>query len=348
MAGESGGAAGGSSGGTSQPGATTVAGGNGQKSIGDQARANIAKSMQAEGNAKKEAQNQQKGEESSQANGKEEGARDVMKRAAENAKKKYKVFGEEVEIDASRTDEYVQKGLAFDRKGSKIAEMEKKYTQFEQAIQKGDRNAVRKLLGDDRFHQFAVDHINELIEQEEMSPQERAYRERENKLKAREEEIESFKKQEQEKYNKQLEDHYAKKFDKEFTDAFEESGLPKHPRVMNRMVSLMQQNLNMELDLPASQIAKLVKQEIEGEVKSLLGALDGDALSSILGDEVAQRIRQHGISQLKDPLAGNRATGPIPVKDEKPAGKPLFGSIQETRPTKDDWKDKLAKIKQGR
>lgn len=313
-----------------------------QKSVGDQVGSKLGRG-DLEGTKSKSAP--VAGGESGKQE--EPSIKEVAKKAAERVAKKYKVYGEEVEVDPDRTDEFIQKGLAFDKKSGELGKLEKKFMAFEDAVKRGDRSAIKKLLGDDRFKQFAVDEINDLIEQEELSPQERAYRERENKLKEREQKIKDEEERKQQEYQKQLDDHYAKKFDEEFSKAVESTGLPKHPRVIGRMAQLMNQNLQMFEDpLPAESIAKLVKKEIEGDVKSLLGALDGQQLSAILGDELGQRIRQHGISQLKNPLTGNKVAGPVDAKvPENKEQKPFNRSMQETRPSKESWRERLDKLK---
>lgn len=316
-----------------------------QLSVGDQARARIAQQEKA---AKPTVAQKKPSEKDPAAPKPSESAsvKDAMKSAADKKLRKYKVYGEEVEIDESRLDEYAQKGIAFEKRGSKLAEYEKKFTALNDAIEKGDKSAVKKILGDDRFHKFAVDHINELLEEEEMSPQERAYKKREQELKNRELEIKKFHEDKERQEREALDQHYVKEFDEEFSKAFEETKLPKHPRVMSRMVSLMSQNIKMGLKLPAAKIAGLVRQEITGEVKSLLGALEPAALAEVLGDEMSQRIRQHSRDQLRDPMAGNRVQAPVKPTEQQPKERPLFGKMEDTRPSKETWRERLAKIKQ--
>ncbi len=200
-------------------------------------------SIKSNGIPQKSTENKQNAQKSMQSDGKaqEPSVKDVAKKAVENARKKYKVYGEEVEHNPDRSDEMIQKGYAFEKKSGKLSEMEKKVGQWEEAVQKGDRAAIKKLLGDERFHQFAVEHINELIEQEEMSPQERANRERENKLMERERKIQEEEQRREQEENDRLDEHYSRKFDVELSEALTSSGLPKHPKVMGRMAVLMQQ-----------------------------------------------------------------------------------------------------------
>lgn len=335
-AGTSVGSTGGSEGSSSQ---------NEQLSVGDQARARIA----AQDKAAKPSQNQQKPSEKDPSPPKpseESSVKDAMKKAAEKKLRKYKVYGEEVEIDEERLDEYAQKGIAFEKRGGKLAEMERKFVSLNEAIEKGDKAAVKKILGDERFHKFAVEHINELLEEEEMTPQERAYKAKEAELQSYKAQLKAIQDKKEADEKKALDEHYIKEFDEEFAKAFEETNLPKHPRVMSRMVSLMTQNIKMGLKLPANKIAGLVRKEITGEVKSLLGALEGPALAEVLGEEVSQRIRQHGLSQFRDPLAGNRVQAPVKQNSEQPKERQLFGKMEDTRPTKETWRERLAKIKQ--
>jgi hypothetical protein len=273
--------------------------------------------------------------------------KDAFKAAAEKAKKKYKVYGEEVEVDESRFDEYIQKGLAFEKKGSQVAAMEKKLRQLDEAVTRGDMDKIMSLLGEDRFHDMAVKHLQKLIEDEEKSPQQREWDKRTKELEERENRIKAEEDRKRQEYEARLDEHYQKEFDEEISSAVQKHGLPVHPKVMVRMADLMLKNLDLNYKIPTDRIAGLVKKELMGEVRTLASALEPAQLAEIFGDEISSRFRQHGLNQLRDPLAGNKVNAPVQAKgtEQKQEERKPFQSMEETRPTKETWKERLARIK---
>jgi hypothetical protein len=264
--------------------------------------------------------------------------------AAEAKKWKLKIDGAEEEVDEETLVRMAQKSRAADKRFNEIAKEKAKIAEFNRVIESGDRRAIQKMFGDEKFHNLAVDYFNEKLEEEELTPQERQLRDRERKLREAENELKSRKDLEEKQKFEQLQDHYAKKFDEEFTQALEQTNLPRHPKTVKRMAELMAQNLEMGLELPASAVAKLVEEEILGDVRSMVGALDGEKLVSILGEEVTNRVRKHTLQAVKSPVPQDKNRS-VPQKGEVKADK--VGRPANERLSKDDFKKRLAAIKAG-
>lgn len=253
------------------------------------------------------------------------------------AEKKYrlKVNGQEREFSEAEVLKRAQLAEAAQEKFQKAAHLEK----LEAAIQKGDRRAIQKLLGDDRFHNFAVDYLSERLEEEEMSPKERELKSRERQLQEHEERVRYEQEQRQQQAMQQLEDHFAQKFDQEFSSAMKQLKLPPTPKAVARMAELMKQNLEMGLELPATSIAQLVKEELTTTVKSIMDGLDDESLAALLGEQVEAKLLKRSKSRLKSPMGNNRAQEPS--RSEVSRGEP------QKRLSKEEFRERMERIKRG-
>lgn len=264
-------------------------------------------------------------------------APDSAPREETPAEKKYrlKVNGQEREFSESEVLKRAQLAEAAQEKFQKAAHLEK----LEAAIQKGDRKSIQKLLGDDRFHNFAVEYLSERLEEEEMSPKERELRQRERQLAEYEERLRQEQEERQSAAMRQLEDHYAQKFDADFSSAMKQLKLPPTPKAVARMAELMKQNLEMGLELPATSIAQMVKEELTTTVKSIMDGLDDESLAALLGEQVEEKLRKRSMAKLKNPMSSGRSPGP--AKNEAPKGD------GGKRLSKEDFKARLEAIKRG-
>lgn len=264
-------------------------------------------------------------------------APEAAHKAETPAEKRYrlKVNGQEREFSEAEVIRRAQMAEAAQEKFQKAAHLEK----LESAIQQGDRRAIQKLLGDDRFHNFAVEYLSERLEEEEMSPKERELRGRERQLQEYEEKMRAEQEQRQAQAMKQMEDHYAQKFDQEFSAAMKAQKLPPTPKAVARMAELMKQNLEMGLDLPATSIAQLVKEELTTTVKSIMDGLDDESLASLLGEQVEAKLLKRSREKLKSPMGTNRAQSQS--REAAPRGQ------AQQRLSKEEFRERMERIKRG-
>jgi hypothetical protein len=257
----------------------------------------------------------------------------------EKRKYKLKIDGNEEEWDEDKVLTAAQRSAAADKRFAEAAKSRKESERVQKILDSGDRKAIQKLFGDEKFHKMAVEYFNERLEDEELSPQDRKIRDLERKI----QETESEKKKSQEerdaKEMEALQEHYSKQFDKEFSEALSSVNLPNHPSTVKRMAELMEQNLNMGLDLPAATIARMVEEEFAGSIKSLVSALDGDRLVSMFGDEVVGRIRQANLKK----VGLTAPTGSKRTESASQESKPKSGKALDY----DDWKEAMQRIKNG-
>lgn len=246
-----------------------------------------------------------------------------------------KVYGQEQDLSIDELKVLAQKGAGADKRFNEAAQLSKKAEALHKAYAEGDVATIKKLLGPDRFHKLATEHFKELLEEEEMSPQEKKLREREKSLKAKEEEHSKREKEENSRKQKALEDHYAERFDKEFTAAMTEAKLPRTPSTLKRMAEAMMVSLEHGLDLSAKEVAEVVRQDFHGATKEALLAM-GDDLFDYLGPDVEEKFRKRSLSKVKNQFGG----GADPKRESK---EPPKKKIRD----REAWKARLEEIKNG-
>ena len=94
----------------------------------------------------------------------------------------------------------------------------------------------------------------------------------------------------------------------------------------------MHQSLQRGYDLKASDVVHLVREDYQEDQKALYGSLDGDKLVEILGKDITDKIRKHGLSRRKQLSNTKKAQVTSKSKDSK-GGKM----------TMQEWRDDLAK-----
>jgi hypothetical protein len=91
------------------------------------------------------------------------------------------------------------------------------------------------------------------------------------------------------------------------------------------------------VNLRAKDVVDLVKQDYINEQKSLYSNLDGDTLLQLLGPDIANKIRKYDIGRVK------AKSKPL----HTPSKQPSQAQPKKQKLSKDDWKARLDKIKNG-
>lgn len=243
---------------------------------------------------------------------------------------KIKVDKQEIELDepelirraqmSTAAEKRFQEGATARKQAEQLWEMLK--TDFTKVIDDPrlglDPKAKREAL--ERYYK------QNYIDPEIMTPEQRRIAELENERKTwQQKEQERLQKEEQEK-SQQIERYHAEQYQKMFIDALSKGGLPNEgpagAACVRRMADLMAKNVAMGLDLTPDHLAQLVREDYVGEHKSLYSNLEGDALLSLMGEEVVNKIRKADLARLK---AGIPTVPKTPIDtakaDQKPAGK---------------------------
>lgn len=220
---------------------------------------------------------------------------------------KYKADGAEIEEELDDTEIGNRLSLAkAAQKRMQEASMTKKQVEsFMKALQTDPMSVLSnpKIMGQEKFQEIAEAFLAKKLQDQMLTPEERERIAKDEKLskyekaeKEREEQLEKAK-------ATQLEAKYAQQFEQTIMTALQSSNLPKNPFTVKRMAELMQKNLQHGLDLEADQLAQLVREDYQTELKGLISNSDAEQMLAIFGEEVANKIRKHDLSkfQMKNP-----------------------------------------------
>lgn len=215
----------------------------------------------------------------------------------------YKADGQEIteELDDNELQSKLSLAKAAQKRIQEASSIKKQHEQVMKLLKENPMELLNneQLMGQKKFREIAEQFLLQQIEQESMSPEQRAQAEMKRRLEQYEQQ-ESQRKQEAEQAQMQkLENHYAEQYEKSIITALEASRLPKTPTTVKRMAQLMAKNLEHGLDLEPAQLAQLVREDYQSELKSLIGDLDAEGLVSMFGDDVANKIRKFDLQRFK-------------------------------------------------
>lgn len=250
---------------------------------------------------------------------------------------KVKVNGADVEVSEDELVSGYQTRKASDEKFREAAMSRKQAEEFIHLLKTNPKKVLTDPnLGVD-FRKLAEEYLVEQMQEEMMEPQERELRDAKRRLQEYEEVEKSKQKEAEEVRKSELRQKYAQDYQNQILGALQTSGLPKTEHTVKRMAYYMHESMKRGMSLGPVDVVDLVKQDYINDTKSLYGGLDADALMSILGDDIASKIRKHDVAKFKSGAA-------TPKKSDS-------GSSSNTKKseklTKDEWREKLARIKNG-
>lgn len=257
---------------------------------------------------------------------------------AERRKYTYKVDGKEVSEEL--TDDDVKKHLSMSKAAYKrMSEAAESKKQSEQLIRMLRENpeAVfenEQIMGNKKFRDIAEAYLAKQLESEMLTPEQRQQKQMQSELEKYRESERKQKEAQESQQMEQLQQHYAQEFEKNIIKGLSSQNLPKTPTTVKRMAQLMAKNLEHGLDLPPEAIAELVRQDYVRDIQELFGSTEADALLSLLGDGVSNKIRQADLKKLK-------ANNPFGIRQPVQSSGSQEQSTQKM--SKEEWKERLNK-----
>ena len=259
---------------------------------------------------------------------------------AEIRKMKLKIDGKEEEMTEDEVIKLAQMGRGSNKRFEEAKVMRQQAEQF-LAMLKSDPKSVlsNPAIGVD-LRKFAEEIVWEHIQDEALSPEQKKARDVQKELDKYKKQEEETKKTQAEQQMKALHDKYAVDYDRKITSALQTSGLPKTPATVKRMAEYMFTAVQNGYDLEPSDLVEQVRKDYYQDIKDLFGQTEGDQLLSILGEDVAKKIRHSDMKRLKG------TTGAV-VKD-KPAQSSSKPGPKPKKLSGSDWRDSLIKEAMGR
>ena len=257
---------------------------------------------------------------------------------AEVKKYKVKVDGQEQEVLEQDLIAGYQTRQASDKAFREAAQLRKQSEEFVRLLKEDPIKVLTNpKIGHD-VRKLAEEYLISQMEEEMLDPKDRELRDAKAQLKAIEEEKNAQKAQEEELRAQELRTKYSQNYQKSIITALNTSGLPQTEETVKKMAYYMHQGLKRGMELEAIDVVDLVKDDYVKAQKSLYSGLDGDALVAILGDDIASKIRKHDIAKLKNPKQS------VSTSQNSNTSKP---SQSTKKMTKEDWKVKMQRIKDG-
>jgi hypothetical protein len=248
-------------------------------------------------------------------------AKAAAKEAARLRSLRLKVDGREIEEDLPfeipddpEAVEYMKRQLQMARMGTKraqeYAQLEKEIRQLITEGSKNPRKLLKELNIDER--ELARQIIEQEIENAQKSPEQLEKERIEEELRALKEEREREKQSFEQKEFERLQEQAYEKYDQQMTMALEKSNLPKEPYVVKKIADYMLVALQEGYDVSADDVIPLVKQELEKDIQTLIGAMPDEALEQFLGKQRLANFRKKNLAKAKEAVAVSSAKA---VKD---------------------------------
>ncbi len=283
---------------------------------------------------------------------------------------KVKVSGEEREVTETELISRYQKEAAAEKKFEEAAKIRKQHDALVKALQTGQghlvlqklppdvrANTIRALLqsGDEHVSQTVKQFVTEQLKFEQMSPEEQEnYRIRqENERYKRDSERQA--KEAHARRQAETQAKYAQYYQQELPKHLQAAGLPVNAHSMKRMAAYEEYNISHKQNWSLADIAQKVRAEYEAEdqarfsgtqaadllKKISLKDFTGEQLEALLGEEAANRLREHQVAKLKP-------NTPVKPRDDhgrfKPAEPPKRKGLEEFRleleKKRDEWSKK--------
>lgn len=166
--------------------------------------------------------------------------------------------------------------------------------------------------------EWAMDFLTKEYQKELMSPEEKQLSEYREKLARYEEQEKLTKQQEQEQQKIAVRQKHADNYNAQIISALETSGLPKTEYTAGRIIHYLSKALDNGYDVEAKDVTDLVRRDYINDTKALYSGLNAEALISILGDDVAKKIRKSDLDKIKSPYSN---PSKVPTNSGKAAPK---------------------------
>ncbi len=270
-----------------------------------------------EGETDEESEDEEDSDE--EQNKKEDKSKEDAKKKEEAKKKpdiaKFKLkSGKEIEVDLNNRDtvvQLVQKGVGATEAFQEASEMRKNAEAFVSALQKDPFRVLQHPSLKIDVRKLAEDYLWTQIQQEKMSPEERARAEREEKLRAYEEAEEMKRKEAESKIEESRRAKQREYWTGLISNSLDKHGLPKIPWTVEETAKRMKLALeNGYRDVTPDDIVPAVKEDFLAMRKHVFENMDGEQLSSTLGKEVVTKLNKHELKKYKTSKFENKSVAP--------------------------------------
>jgi hypothetical protein len=247
-----------------------------------------------------------------------EGGKKTGESAAAAVKRKLKAIidGKETEVDEEEAIRSVQKVKAAEQRFAEASKMKKQAQQFLTQLKQAttDPRIMAQILkhpqinGD--FRKIAEKYLFDLIQEEQLSPEQKELKQVKEQLAQHEEAKRAAKEQELTKQQSELVAKHTKDYQTEIITTLDNSGLPKTEYTIARMARYMHMGLSRGVTLKAADVVDFVWKDYQRDLGAMR-SLPIDRLLEMIGPEVADKIREFDLGKVRNGQgAGNPPATP--------------------------------------
>lgn len=255
---------------------------------------------------------------------------------------KLKADGEEFDFDASDEEAIkreIMKARGADKRFQSAAQLKKQAESFFEMIKNPE--SLKKVLQDPRvgidLKKFAEDYVWEQIQEQQMTPEQRAAREKDRRLAELEARDADSTRERESRAAQERQSKWEGEYERKIIQALETKGIPKSPKIVSEMAYYLEKALENGYDLSPHEIATLVQTDMGNHFKEYVEGLNEDQFLAFLGEHNAEKLRKADVKRLKSPR-GN----PFPER-QKSQGEPKQQSHRDKKVPASEWKEDLVK-----
>lgn len=235
---------------------------------------------------------------------KEPASNPVKEAAQEAAKRRLKISDDE-EVDE---DEVIK--IYRERKGHQRAA--NKELQEGKAARKQVEEFITMMRDPDKFFDVAAKlgleprsltekYLAKQLEEELLTPEQKAWREKERKLSEYERREKEAEEAETKKQHDALVEKYRADYNTQFVAALQEVNVPKDQDTVAAMAAYIAKYAKAKIEITATEAAKLVKEDLEKKNRIILSNASPEQLIALIGEENANKVRKWDTGRLKSP-----------------------------------------------
>lgn len=235
---------------------------------------------------------------------------------------KYKIKnadGAEIEVDIEELKRGYQrddsKVKAAQRRFQEAAKI-KKQTEAFLSMAKTNPGEALKRLGVN-VDEFINSHVNQLVEQARMSPEEAQRRQLEAELQRYKQAEQAKLQEEQERLNNAEFEKVAQDYSQKIMSALDSVNIPKTPESGRRVAQYMLQAHQRKIDLSPQEAAQLVREDYLNDMKALLTGATDDSLLELLGEDVAKKVVKTNLAKHQAKAAPSKPIVTKPITEKK-------------------------------
>lgn len=248
---------------------------------------------------------------------------------------KVQIDGKEMEVDETELLKGYQRARAANQRFEEASRMRQQANRLLETLQKDPLSILTNEKLGINFDDIAERHLLRKLEDQMLTPEQRAARDRDAKLKEYETREQERQEQEYQRQFEQAKNTARQDYERRFIEVLDKVNVPKTADTVSRMARYMQEALRRGMEPDIYDVADLVKEDLQAEQRAIISAASDDNLEQILGQENVEKIRKSLLAKVQ-PQAQNIQQ----VASAKPAQK---ADNSNTHMDEFEWKQYIRK-----